>query len=97
MSHEQRDNNQPNRAAEEDAARKSMRENIIRMALTSEARQRLTNVRMVKPEIAKTIEEYVIQLVSSGRLKNVIDDEQLKMLLASMTEKQHREFRIRRI
>ncbi len=96
MSHEQRDN-QPNRAAEEDAARRSMRENIIRMALTSEARQRLTNVRMVKPEIAKTIEEYVIQLVSSGRLKNVIDDEQLKMLLASMTEKQHREFKIRRI
>ncbi len=96
MSHEQRDN-QPNKGAEEDAARKSMRENIIRMALTSEARQRLTNVRMVKPEMAKTIEEYVIQLASSGRLKTVIDDEQLKTLLASMAEKQHKEFRIRRI
>ncbi len=96
MSHEQRDN-QPNKGAEEDTARKSMRENIIRVALTSEARQRLTNVRMVKPEIAKTIEEYVIQLASSGRLKTVIDDEQLKTLLASMAEKQHKEFRIRRI
>ena len=74
-----------------------MKENIIRMALTSEARQRLTNVRMVKPEIARTIEDYVIQLASTGRLKSVIDDDQLKTLLASMTEKQHKEFKIRRI
>ena len=97
MSYEQRDN-QPNKAAEDEAAqRKSMRENIIRMALTSEARQRLTNVRMVKPEIARTIEEYVIQLASSGRLKSVIDDEQLKALLASMADKQRKEFKIRRI
>jgi programmed cell death protein 5 len=96
LSYEQRDN-QPNKGAEEEAQRKSMKENIIRMALTSEARQRLTNVRMVKPEIARTIEEYVIQLASSGRLKSVIDDDQLKTLLASMTEKQHKEFKIRRI
>ena len=96
MSYEQKDN-QGNRAAEEEAQRKSMKENIIRMALTSEARQRLTNIRMVKPEIARTIEEYVIQLASSGRLKSVIDDDQLKTLLSSMTEKQHKEFKIRRI
>ena len=97
LSYEQRDNNQSKKVAEEEAQRKSMRENIIRMALTSEARQRLTNVRMVKPEIARTIEEYVIQLASSGRLKSVIDDEQLKALLASMAEKQRKEFKIRRI
>jgi programmed cell death protein 5 len=96
LSYEQKDN-QPNKASEEEAQRKSMRENIIRMALTSEARQRLTNVRMVKPEIARTIEEYVIQLASSGRLKSVIDDEQLKTLLGSMAERQRKEFKIRRI
>ena len=96
MSYEQRDN-QSNKAAEEEAQRKSMKENIIRMALTSEARQRLTNVRMVKPEIARTIEDYVIQLASTGRLKSVIDDDQLKTLLASMTDKQKKEFKIRRI
>ena len=96
MSYEQRDN-QSNKAAEEEAQRKSMRENVIRMALTSEARQRLTNVRMVKPEIARAIEEYVIQLASSGRLKSVIDDEQLKALLAGMADKQRKEFKIRRI
>jgi programmed cell death protein 5 len=96
LSYEQRDN-QSNKAAEEEAQRKSMKENIIRMALTSEARQRLTNVRMVKPDIARTIEDYVIQLASTGRLKSVIDDDQLKTLLASMTDKQKKEFKIRRI
>jgi programmed cell death protein 5 len=96
VSYEQRDN-QGKQAAEEEAQRKSMKENIIRMALTSEARQRLTNVRMVKPDIARTIEDYVIQLASTGRLKSVIDDDQLKTLLASMTDKQHKEFKIRRI
>ena len=59
-----------------------MRENVMRIALTSEARQRLTNVRMVKPDVAHAIEEYIIQLVSSGRLKRTIDDEQLKEMLA---------------
>ena len=58
-----------------------MRENVMRVALTSEARQRLTNVRMVKPDVAHAIEEYIIQLVSSGRLKRTIDDEQLKEML----------------
>ena len=96
MAYEQRDK-QSNKTAEEEAARRSMRDNIIRMAFTSEARQRLTNVRMVKPDLAKTIEEYVIQLASSGKLTSIIDDDKLKVLLGSMAEKQHREFKIRRI
>jgi len=96
MTNEPREN-APNKAAEEDAVRRSMRENIIRMALTSEARQRLTNVKMVKPELARTIEEYVVQLASSGKLTTVIDDDKLKILLGSVADKQHREFKIRRI
>ena len=56
----------------------------MRIALTSEARQRLANIRMVKPDVAHAIEEYIIQIVSSGRLKRTIDDEQLKELLTSI-------------
>jgi len=74
-----------------------MRENVMRIALTSEARQRLTNVRMVKPDVAHAIEEYIIQLVSSGRLKRTIDDEQLKELLSTMQGTAKKEFKIRRI
>ena len=83
--------------AERDAAdKKVMREGVLRMALTSEARQRLANVKMVKPELANSIEEYVIQLASSGQLKRALDDEQVKQMLLALQEKK-REIKIRRL
>jgi programmed cell death protein 5 len=97
MMDEQHKEAQPRTASQEEASRRAMRENVMRLALTSEARQRLTNVRMVKPEVAHAIEEYIIQLVSSGRLKRTIDDDQLKELLTSIQGTAKREFKIRRI
>ena len=87
---------QPQSQQQEDRERKALRENIMRMALTSEARQRLANVKMVKPQIAQTIEEYIIQMATSGKLKQVINDDQLKELLGSIQGKK-RDFTIRRI
>lgn len=92
---EQRDN-QPRKEQGEDKERKALRENIMRMALTSEARQRLANIKMVKPQIAQSIEEYIVQMASSGKLKQVINDDQLKELLGSIQGKK-REFTIKRI
>ncbi len=97
MMDEQHKEVQQKSGSQEDASRRAMRENVIRVALTSEARQRLTNVRMVKPEVAHAIEEYIIQLVSSGRLKKTIDDEQLKELLQTIQGTAKKEFKIRRI
>lgn len=76
--------------------RKAMREGLLRMALTSEARQRLANVKMVKPELAASIEEYVVQLAQSGRLKRVIDDDQVKQMLVTL-QGNKRDIKIRRI
>ncbi len=92
-THRPTENSQP-RAPPEDEARKTMKENIIRMALTSEARQRLTNIKMVKPDIAKIIEEYVVQLAQSGKLNKTIDDDQLKEILSSLQERK-KDFKIR--
>jgi programmed cell death protein 5 len=87
---------QPRKQSDKEAQdRKMMREGALRMALTSEARERLANVRMVRPDLASSIEEYVIQLASSGKLRNAVDDEQVKQLLAALQEKK-REIRIRR-
>jgi programmed cell death protein 5 len=87
---------QPQRQPDKDAQeRKMMREGTLRMALTSEARQRLANVKMVNPNLASSIEEYVIQLVSSGKLRTAIDDEQMKQMLAALQDKK-REIKIRR-
>jgi len=88
---------QPQRQGDKDAQeRKMMREAALRMALTSEARQRLANVKMVRPDLASSIEEYVIQLAGSGKLRKAVDDEQLKQMLSSLQEKK-REIKIRRI
>ena len=87
---------QPQRQPDKDAQdRRMMREGVLRMALTSEARQRLANVRMVRPDLASSIEEYVIQLASSGKLRNAVDDDQVKQMLAALQEKK-REIKIRR-
>ena len=88
---------QPSKQADREATdRKVVREGALRMALTSEARERLANVKMVKPELASSIEEYVIQLASSGQLKRALDDEQVKQMLQSLQEKK-REIKIRRL
>lgn len=68
---------------------------IIRRILTPEARQRLTNIRMVKPEFADELEMQLIQLAQSGRLRGQVTDEQLKKTLVQL-EGQKREIKIRR-
>src|SRR6266542_5868435 len=68
---------------------------IIRRILTPEARQRLTNIRMVKPEFAEELEMQLIQLAQSSRLKGQVTDEQLKRTLEQL-QGQKREIKIRR-
>jgi programmed cell death protein 5 len=88
---------QPQRQPDKEAAeKKMMREGVLRMALTSDARERLANVKMVRPDLASSIEEYVIQLASSGKLRKAVDDDQVKQMLAALQEKK-REIKIRRI
>jgi programmed cell death protein 5 len=87
---------QQRKEPQEDNSRKSLRENVMRVALTSEARQRLANVRMVKPQLAQTIEDYIFQMASTGKLRRVINDDELKEMLGQLQEKK-RDFTIRRI
>ncbi len=68
---------QEQQAAEVDA----QKEAILRQILSPEARARLTNIKMVKPQMAEQIEMQLIQLAGSGRLKGRVTDDQLKGLL----------------
>jgi programmed cell death protein 5 len=60
-----------------------------------EARQRLTNIKMVRPEFAEHLELQLMQLAQSGKVSLPISDQQLKEALARM-QSQRREIRIRR-
>ena len=66
----------------------SQKEALLRQILTPEARARLTNVRMVKPQFAEQIEMQLIQLASSGKLKDRVTDEQLRSLLQQLQGKE---------
>ncbi|MEM2454767.1 MAG: DNA-binding protein [Candidatus Bathyarchaeia archaeon] len=69
---------------------------VLRRILTSEARQRLANLKMVKPEFAAQLETQLIQLVQRGLLQTPIDDEQLKEILRRL-QAGKRDIQIRRI
>ncbi len=67
----------------------------VRMQLLEpNARERLANLRTVKPDLATSLEIYLAQLYQAGQLKSRITDEQLIMILRKLTEK--RETRIQR-
>ena len=68
---------------------------LLRRILSSDARQRLTNLKMVKPEFAGQIELQLIQLAQTGRLKTPVTDNQLKEILAQL-QTQRRDIKIRR-
>ena len=83
---------QPSKEEEE---KKLLRLRIIKIYLTSEARQRLGNLRIVKPELADFVEDQIVQLATSGKLKRQITDEEVKEILSNIAEKERREFKIR--
>ena len=84
----------PNRNDEEQ--QRNMREGMLRMLLTSDARERLTNIRMVKPDIAKVIEDNIIMMASAGKIGPPVTDDHIKHLLQSI-QKPKREFKIKRV
>ncbi len=78
-----------------DAEVNALKEQALRTLLAPEARLRLNNVRMVKPELAAMVENYLLGMASQGKLHNQISDDQLKQILLSIQQPK-RDFRINR-
>jgi programmed cell death protein 5 len=68
---------------------------LLRNILTTEARQRLTNLKMVKPEFTDQLELQLIQLAQQGKIPIPLADEQLKKILVQLQSRK-RETTIRR-
>ncbi len=77
------------RKEEEELAKQS----ILRQILEPEARERLANLRLVRPDLAQAVENQLILLAQSGRLARRISDDELKEILRSLTS-QRREIKI---
>jgi programmed cell death protein 5 len=74
----------------------SQKQALLRRILTSKARSRLTNLKMVKPEFTEQLELQLIQLAQQGRINLPITDEQLKELLVKL-QSGKRDYKIRRV
>jgi programmed cell death protein 5 len=86
-------------AAEEEMERQRQIESQIRVMLMEilepEARERLNTIKLTRPDFAKAVEQQLVMLAQSGRIRQRITDEQLKALLSQLTPSK-REFRITR-
>jgi programmed cell death protein 5 len=74
----------------------TQKEALLRNILSPEARQRLTNLKMIKPEFTEQLELQLIQLAQQGKLPIPMRDEQLKQVLVQL-QGRRRETKIRRI
>ena len=84
-------NDQPNE--DQINAQKDM---LLKQLLSSEARLRLNNVKMVKPDLANMVENYLLGLAGQGRSPSQITDDQLKQILLS-AQQPKKDFKINRI
>lgn len=64
-----------------------MKKNLMKKILSKGAIERLGRIRLVKPDLASQLEMYLVQLYQEGKLRREISDEELKMILDSLTSK----------
>ena len=85
-----------NISKEKNSELKTQKEMMLKQVLSSDARLRLNNVRMVKPDLANLVENYILNLSVQGKISGQISDEQLKQILSS-AQQPKRDFKINRV
>ncbi len=84
--HHDHDHEHPHEHPHDDSEISAQKEQILKQILASDARLRLNNVKMVKPDLANLVENYLISMASQGKLGSQISDEQLKQILLSIQQ-----------
>jgi len=85
-----------NTSQEKDSQLKAQKEMMLKQVLSADARLRLNNVRMVKPDLADLVENYILNLNVQGKISGQISDDQLKQILLS-AQQPKREFKFNRV
>jgi len=83
------------KSAQMEQQMEQQKQTLLRNILTPEARQRLTNLKMVRPEFTDQLELQLIQLAQQGKIPIPLADGQLKKILVQLQSRK-RETTIRR-
>jgi len=94
LAMQQREDEQ--KQAQAESQLEAQKQALLRQILSPEARQRLTNLNMVKPQFTGQLELQLIQLAQAGKLPIPLSDAQLKQILIQLQSRK-RETKIRRI
>ena len=85
-----------NISQEKNSELKAQKEMMLKQILSPDARLRLNNIRMVKPDLAGLVENYLLNLSGQGKITDQISDDQLKQILLS-AQQPKRDFKINRV
>ena len=82
------------KAAEQQQVQEQLRmiREALKNVLDKKARERLANIRLVKPDLAMQLELYLFQLYQAGQLRSVTD-EQLVTILRELSKKKQTSIR----
>ncbi len=60
---------------------------ILRRIISPAGRERLARVKLVKPELVSQIEDYLIKLYLSGKIKKMLSEEEVIKLLETLSSR----------
>ncbi|CAN0075658.1 unnamed protein product [Lampetra planeri] len=72
-----------------------MRNSILAQVLDQSARARLSNLALVKPDKAKSVENYLIQLARYGQLPGKVDDKGLIEILEKVSQQTEKKMTVK--
>ena len=86
------------RQQEQAQAIEQQKQTILRSILSDPAKQRLNNIKLVKPQLADAVENQLISLSQSGRIRDRISEEQLLQMLQQLqTSKRETQIKFKRV
>ncbi len=96
LSAYQRQASEEERQAQVEKEMQAQKEALLKQILSPEARQRLANLKLIKPEFTEQFELQLIQLAQTGKLPTPLSDAQLKQILIQLQGRK-RDIKITRI
>lgn len=69
------------------AEQEQVKKKLLASILSRGAFERLSRLKLVKPDVAQQLENYLLELYQQGKIQKEISEEQMKMILESVSQK----------